>query len=213
MDVQQTYHDLVRRDVFDMLPARLGTVLDFGGGIGATSACLKRERGAERVVLLDQVASGALPEIDQAEALDFDDHAGIAAALDRTGPFDTILALDVLEHLKDPWGTVALLDRALKPGGSLVVSVPNLSHYTVLGPLLFRNRFDYRDAGPLDRTHLRWFTKRSAIALATCSGLKLHSVGTDLGNLRNRLLNAATLGLANRFLTIQYKVRALKQSQ
>jgi len=46
MTPRQTYHDLVRRDVFALLPPRLGKVLDFGGGIGATAAALRREGAA-----------------------------------------------------------------------------------------------------------------------------------------------------------------------
>lgn len=210
MDFRQTYHDLVRRDVFPMLPGRLGRVLDFGGGIGATSACLKADGRAEHVTLFDQVADGALPEIDQTEALDFDDHDAIAAALARTGPFDTILALDVLEHLKDPWGAVGLLDKALKPGGSLIVSVPNVNSLYVIGPLLLKGRFDYTDVGPRDRTHLRWFTRSSAVEMVAGRGLRIETVQPYMGRTRNALFNRATLGAFERFIAVQYTLRASK---
>lgn len=208
-DYRETYHDLVRRDVFGVLPEELGTLLDFGGGVGATAAHLRAGGRATRAVLFDQVADGALPEIDAVEALDLDDPGAVAAALARTGPFDTILALDVLEHLKDPWAVVRQLDRALRPGGALIVSVPNLGTFKVIGGLL-RGRFEYEDAGPLDRSHLRWFTRTSAIGLATSSGLALEAVEPFFGRRRTSYVNAATLGLFERFLAIQYMLRVRK---
>ena len=208
-DYRQTYHDLVRRDVFGLLPDRLGALLDFGGGIGATAAWLRAEGKAERAVLFDQVADGALPEIDAVEALDLDDASAVSAALARTGPFDTILALDVLEHLKDPWAVVRQLDQALRPGGALIVSLPNVGVLSVLVPLA-RGRFEYQDAGVLDRTHLRWFTRSSAIELVTGAGLTLEAIEGYIPRRRARYLNTATLGLFERYLATQYKLRARK---
>jgi len=210
MDVRETYHDLVRRDVFPLLPQRVGAVLDFGGGVGATSSDLRVTGRAERAVLFDQVAHNALPAIDTIEALNLDDREAVAAALARTGPFDTILALDILEHLVDPWATVALLDKALRPGGSLIVSVPNVNNLAVVAPLVLRGRFEYRDAGVLDRTHLRWFTRKSAIDLATCSGLKLEATSANFSGRRNRYANLATLRLFERFFAVQVKMRVRK---
>ena len=212
MDVRETYHDLVRRDVFPLLPEHVGAVLDFGGGVGATSAELRASGRAERAVLFDQVAGNALPAVDTVEALDLNDGAAVEAALARTGPFDTILALDILEHLVDPWATVALLDKALRPGGSLIVSVPNINNLIVVVPLLFRGRFEYQDAGVLDRTHLRWFTRKSAIELATCSGMKLEATSANFSGRRNRYANNVTLGLFERFFASQFKMRVRKAS-
>lgn len=85
-------------------------------------------------------------------------------------PFDVVIAGDVLEHLADPR---AALDRAvaqLAPGGRLLVSVPNVAFVLVrLGLLL--GRFEYAPRGILDRTHLRFFTRRSLLALLRGAGL------------------------------------------
>lgn len=75
--------------------------------------------------------------------------------------FDYILLADVLEHVREP---AAVLERSLsclKPKGEVIVSVPNVAHIFVRLSLLF-GRFDYADRGILDRTHLRFFTLRSA---------------------------------------------------
>ena len=208
MDPRQSYHDRVRHDVLPLLEDSLGTILDFGGGVGATSAALRSVGRASRAVLFDQVADRAVPEIDHAAALDLDDCGAVEQALADYGPFDTILALDILEHLKDPWTTVELLHQALRPGGCLIVSLPNANNMQVVGPLVLRGRFDYRESGVLDRTHLRWFTRNSALALASGSGLRVEAVEASVHGRRNRYLNRATFGVLERFLAVQYRFRA-----
>jgi 2-polyprenyl-3-methyl-5-hydroxy-6-metoxy-1,4-benzoquinol methylase len=210
MEIRSDYHELVRRDVLPLVPAQAGRVLDFGGGLGATSAALKAEGRATSTVLLDQVAGVPRTGIDACAAVNFDDHDALRQALGNAAPFDTILALDVLEHLKDPWGTVALLDQVLVPGGTLIVSVPNVNSFDIVLPLVMRGQFEYRDAGILDRTHLRWFSRRSAIALAASSGLEVADVRAMIGRRRDRKLNAVTFGALERFFAMQYVIIARK---
>jgi 2-polyprenyl-3-methyl-5-hydroxy-6-metoxy-1,4-benzoquinol methylase len=74
--------------------------------------------------------------------------------------FDAIVAADVLEHLKDPLATLRRLRPFLAPDGCFVVSVPNVAHGSVRLALL-TGRFEYRDIGLLDATHLRFFTRET----------------------------------------------------
>ena len=55
----------------------------------------------------------------------------------------------------------------------MIVSVPNIRHWKFIWRLFARGDFAYRDAGLLDRTHLRFFVRSTAVELATCGGLKL----------------------------------------
>lgn len=89
---------------------------------------------------------------------------------DVSGPYDAVLALDVLEHLPEPARVLSALAGLLAPGGRLVVSVPNVAHWTVRFGLLF-GRFDYVETGILDRTHLRFFTRESLLEACTGAGL------------------------------------------
>ena len=84
---------------------------------------------------------------------------------------DLILCLDVLEHLVDPWSVVKQLSALLAPNGRLVVSVPNIRNWKFVVKLLFRGDFSYRDAGLLDRTHLRFFVRQTAVELAEAGAL------------------------------------------
>ena len=205
-----SYHDLVRTDALAMLVGCAGTVLDFGGGVGASSASLKDAGRAEKIVLMDQVAETALQAVDHAIALDLNNAAQVKAALAQSGPFDTVLCLDVLEHLVDPWAVIAQLEGALRPGGTMIVSLPNASHHSVLLPLIFRGRFDYQDAGIMDRTHLRWFTKATSIELASSGALQLEVVEPNLSGRRDQWLNRMTWGLLERFFAKQYRLKLSK---
>lgn len=74
--------------------------------------------------------------------------------------YDAILFLDVLEHLVDPWSVLKGANKALRPGGSIHVVVPNISHISIVRRLL-QGTFEYQKYGAMDRTHLRWFTRTS----------------------------------------------------
>jgi O-antigen biosynthesis protein len=78
--------------------------------------------------------------------------------------FDVIVAADVLEHLKDPLGVLWRLRPLLSPEGFFVVSLPNVAHAGVRLALL-QGRFEYRELGLLDNTHLRFFTHDSVMKL------------------------------------------------
>ena len=76
------------------------------------------------------------------------------------GQFDVIVYGDILEHLKNPLEVFRGLNEYLAPGGTVVVSVPNIAHLFVRLSLLV-GRFEYMERGILDRTHLRFFTLAS----------------------------------------------------
>ena len=87
-------------------------------------------------------------------------------------PYDAIIFADVLEHLVDPWGVLRSLRPLLSPSGRVLLSVPNIAHWTARLNLLL-GRFDYTDGYLMDRTHLRWFTWKSARELAARSGYRV----------------------------------------
>jgi len=85
------------------------------------------------------------------------------------GPYDVVLAADVLEHVRRPDLLLQQIQLVLAPGGSVIVSVPNFGHWyprmrVALG------RFDYDRRGILDADHVRFFTKKSFERLAQAAG-------------------------------------------
>lgn len=75
--------------------------------------------------------------------------------------FDYIVFADVLEHLRDPAAVLRRCIPGLKESGKIIISLPNVANWVIRLGLLF-GKFDYADRGILDRTHLRFFTLRSA---------------------------------------------------
>jgi 2-polyprenyl-3-methyl-5-hydroxy-6-metoxy-1,4-benzoquinol methylase len=87
-------------------------------------------------------------------------------------PFDAVVCGDVLEHLARPEELLARIREWLRPGGTLWVSVPNVANVTVRAALL-TGRFPYAERGILDRTHLRFYTRRTARELVEGAGFRI----------------------------------------
>jgi 2-polyprenyl-3-methyl-5-hydroxy-6-metoxy-1,4-benzoquinol methylase len=134
-------------------------VLELGCATGRVTRHLA-ERLACRVTGVEfdpQAAELARPFCERLIVGDLEADATLCEA---AGAYDVILAGDVLEHLREPARVMAALRSSLKPGGTWVISVPNVAHWSVRKELL-RGRFDFTDTGVMDRTHLRWFTVKT----------------------------------------------------
>ncbi len=94
--------------------------------------------------------------------------------------YDLLILADVLEHLADPWSALRLLHARSVPGCKLLLSVPNVRHYKVSLPLLFRGEFRYEAAGIMDRTHLHFFTRGSLEEAARECGWTVCAVGSHM---------------------------------
>jgi len=172
------YFSHSRGEILEYLPKDSRRFFELGCGTGATLRLIKDWLGNPEGLWLagaelnTEMAATAREVADQVwtgdvEILDLSDEV-------LTGSVDVILCLDVLEHLVDPWSMVRKITPMLKPGGILIASIPNVRHWKFIRNLLFRADFNYRDSGLLDRTHLRFFVKDTAIELVTCGGLRLH---------------------------------------
>ncbi|MHB1479482.1 MAG: glycosyltransferase [Acidithiobacillus ferrooxidans] len=83
--------------------------------------------------------------------------------------YQYIVCADVLEHLRDPGQLLRQIANFLAPSGKLLVSIPNIAHVGVFLELLSGD-FRYREEGLLDRTHLRFFTRRSFLYFLADNG-------------------------------------------
>ena len=119
------------------------------------------------------------------------------------GQYDVVVAGDILEHVVEPHALLSELARALKPGGEILVSVPNFGHWYPRGRTAL-GKFDYDQRGPLDRGHVRFFTRDSIEALIGSCGLVITehaTVGTPFDTIvegsspwRERLATGAARG-------------------
>lgn len=94
--------------------------------------------------------------------------------------YDLAIMADVLEHLADPWSTLRALHRQTKQECKLVISVPNIRHYKIILPLLFRGEFRYEDQGIMDRTHLHFFTRESLTETLCECGWSVVGIGSHM---------------------------------
>jgi SAM-dependent methyltransferase len=171
---EQDRGGLVRR-----LPRPLGRVLDVGCGEGRTGRSL-REAGADWISGLEidpAAAAAAAAEYDEVRVGPAEEELE-----HLTGPFDTILLYDVLEHLVDPWELMRKLHGVAAPATRVHVSIPNARHWTLLRDLALRGTFGYTPAEHRDITHLRWFTRGDLVELLESTGWAVD--GVDFGALR-----------------------------
>ncbi|MBI4884580.1 MAG: glycosyltransferase [Actinobacteria bacterium] len=87
------------------------------------------------------------------------------------GDFDLVLAADIIEHLVDPSRILTDMAARVRPQGSIIVSVPNISHWYPRFRIA-TGRFDYDQRGVLDATHLRFFTRRRFLRVTEEAGLE-----------------------------------------
>lgn len=195
------YYDNARREIEPLLPANLESVLEIGCGEGNTLLWLQHTglaKTCKGIEILPDVASRG-----KAAGLDI-----IVADIENEGiPFkdqyDLVLCLDVLEHLHDPWSTIKVITNSIKPGGYFIASIPNISHISILSDLIFRDQWAYSEAGILDKTHLRFFTRSTAQQLLSSAGLKIIRHQHRFARKTHRNINFLTIGLFRRFLTFQ----------
>ena len=208
--IPEIYYDRIRYDLLKLLPANasIENVLDVGCGAGATGEELKKKYGTKNVTGLEinrEQAEKADRRIDQvimtnadAEVLPF-----------HSSQFDLILMADILEHLIDPWITLARYREFLKPGGILLASIPNVQYWrTVLNLLL--GKWEYEDSGILDRTHLRFFTKASIYELFMHAGFKISKIDFEMG-LKGKIIDILTFAIFRNFGLFKFLILAHKE--
>jgi SAM-dependent methyltransferase len=206
------YFGYARKEIEVLLPAVLNRALEVGCGSGATLRWLTETKAITNTVGIEispVAAQLAKEQVQEVYCMNFERDA-IPANL---GVFDLVLCLDVLEHMVDPWAAVSrLVSNHLQPGGTIIISLPNVRHYSVVFPLLTKGVWPYEDAGLLDRTHLRFFTRSSAMELLSGIGLshpRYMATGFEKRSLKG-ILNFLTAGIFQEFVTYQHYLVAHK---
>jgi SAM-dependent methyltransferase len=151
--------------MLDQLPP--SRILDLGcsGGVFAEQA----RRAGHHVTGVDSVElPGVRDRTDRFVVADLDD--GIPAEV-GTG-FDVVVAGDILEHLVRPSDTLRAIRDLLRPGGKLLVSVPNFGHWYPRVRVA-TGLFGYDRRGILDDTHLRFFTRSTLRRTVRAAGFDI----------------------------------------
>lgn len=161
----------VRTDVLELVDGAPRRVLDIGCATGASGVFLNERHGSQvtGVELDPEMAKVARERLHAVHVADLNKTSLSALVGDER--FDLIVFGDVLEHLIDPWATLAEARVLLGDGGSIIASLPNVGHYSTLMSLVLQRRWPYRERGIHDRTHLRFFTRKNLFELYASAGL------------------------------------------
>jgi SAM-dependent methyltransferase len=217
------YPDYANPELLEKLPLAAKILLDTGCATGALGLAYLRRNPAARYLGIEVNGGAAAAAAARMTEVFAGDAEADPLPFDLPDGIDCLIYGDVLEHLRDPWALLKRQAEALAAGGTAVVCMPNLEHWSVALRLL-QGSFDYEDQGLLDRTHLRWFTARTMGQALRNAGLELADVSprpTDTASAQ-KFVQALAPGLAalgvdpaeyfNRAGPVQFIWRARKVS-
>lgn len=174
MDIKDTgYYKNVRPEMLRYIPNSAKTILEIGCGSGNFSAQLVKE-GVE--------TWGVEPFEESAKEAQRKLYKVVVGTLDEKlselpdNYFDVIVMNDVIEHLLEPWDDIVNLKSKLKKEGVLVTSIPNVRYSKNIFKMIFNRDWKYTDDLILDRTHYRFFTKRSIKRMFKDCGYTIESI-------------------------------------
>lgn len=172
LSTKNNSHTLAHESITSLLNNKQGRILEVGcssGYFGASlRACGHVVWGIEPFQNAAQAARDVLDNV----------YVGNIQSFFNDFPnerFDVIVFGDVLEHIDNPVSILQKCREFLNPNGRVVASIPNVSHLAIR-TMLLEGRWDYSDLGILDRTHLRFFTRDSAIGMFSDAGYQVHQI-------------------------------------
>lgn len=156
------------RQLFSHEPKR---ILDIGCARGHVGISLKEDYNAYVWgVELNTLAAGIAGEsLDKITTYPIEQFTAEDIALLKT--MDTILLLDVVEHMYNPWQALVFLSEHAAPDAQIILSIPNVSHGSVLRDLA-AGQWQYKNMGLMDVTHIRFFTPDEMLHLLMETGLR-----------------------------------------
>lgn len=183
-----------RKEILPYVPKIKGRVLDVGCSTGNFSMLLKNGRGCEvhGIEVNPKAAEIAAKKLDRVFC---GDAVEVLSEL-PDGYYDLITMNDVLEHLVSPYDFLNGLHQKLSPTGFIFAIVPNIRYHKALAKILYQKEFEYEDEGIFDRTHLRFFTKKSINRMfKECNYEEIDYFGINgTSSLKPWLLNLFTFG-------------------
>jgi len=206
-----------RDDILSLIPDNINKVLDVGCSIGALGEQIKRRNNNVEVIGIEtdeQMAKVANEKIDRVimgdiERINLTDYF-------TPNYFDCIIFADVLEHLKDPWVVLKNVTNFLTDKGFIIISIPNVRHYTTIFNLLFRGYWPYRERGIHDKNHLRFFTFKNIKKMLLDANLNIIKIERKYRIIEsrasyNRFSKIFAFCPFKDFITFQYLVVAKKK--
>ncbi|EML6500070.1 TPA: glycoside hydrolase family 99-like domain-containing protein [Clostridioides difficile] len=215
------YSSLTRYEIIDMIKSHEKEsikVLEIGCGVGATLIEIKNRYKKAQIYgieidknsgyICSKIFNKSIGNIEKMEELEYQDNF-----------FDYIIFADVLEHLKSPWDVLLKVKRYLKNDGNILISLPNIMNISVIEEII-NGSFSYKQAGILDKTHIRFFTLNEMYKLFSDTGYKIEQVKYNLLSLTNekldlinKLKSMASVEINEEFSAYQYILRVSKDEK
>lgn len=174
-EIRPEYSFFVRQELLKFVPMQQDRlcVLEAGCACGSNLMTIKYQNPHAELYGIELEKAAASIASNYAKIYNLDLEA--FSTEDWQEKFDVVIMGDILEHLRDPWKTAARMYEILKPGGKIIISVPNITHVSIFRRML-SGHWDYEDAGILDRTHLRFFARAEVIALLENAGFMVSDI-------------------------------------
>jgi len=156
------YYTQNRSEMIEFVPKSAKFILDVGCGAGIFAKQLKKNINAQVWgIEMNETAANCAKQIL--------DHVliGNAVKIIQKLPdnyFDCVIMNDILEHLIDPYDFLLQVKSKLTTDGVVVCSIPNVRYLPNLINLFIKKQWQYEDQGILDKTHLRFFTRKSIVS-------------------------------------------------
>lgn len=162
----KVYRNTGNKEVLELVPTDAKTILDIGCGAGDNAKILKALNKKITGVTISKDEAGFAAEIcDEVLVINIEEQAAVIQQ-----KYDVILLSHVCEHLRYPARTLIDLADNLAKNGIMIVAVPNMAFYRNRWKLL-KGDWEMMESGPFDKTHLQFFSYKTANSL--CDGKKL----------------------------------------
>lgn len=204
------YFSNIRKDLINLIKPNSKDlkILEIGAAYGETLYYLKQNGIASEAVGVDifedtkntqnyrAIDRFIFGDIEKIELSEYIQH------------FDLILLPDVLEHLFEPKSVLENLKKYLKEDGQIILSMPNIRHYSAIYKIVFKGDFKYEESGIFDYTHVRFYCRKNIQELVEASGYKVIKQESSIKNFKGKsvakLINLITFGIFEEFFSYQY---------
>jgi len=197
----EVYYQNTREEMLSYIPKNAKRTLEIGCGCGLFSELVKKELDAEcwGVEIEEKSAKIAAEKLHRVVRSD----AGDSLTTLPDNYFDCIILNDVLEHLQDPFTLLESIKSKVTSDGVVVLSIPNVRFWNNLRAFAWRGEWDYKEAGILDSTHLRFFTHKSLLKMFQRLGYEVLKI-EGLNPTRNKKYRVQNFLLWNRLWDARY---------
>lgn len=167
-----TYYTHTRDDLKKYIPSGINRALDIGCSNGNFGLMLKHFFNAKEVWGIEPFEEAALKASSK---LDKVINQSVEAAVQtiQHEKFDCIFFNDVLEHLVEPGQVLKSVREFINPSGIVFASIPNILEFEGLFKILTNRDWKYELSGIMDKTHLRFFTRKSIVRMFNEAGYEI----------------------------------------